>query len=88
MESTTPVSERIKSMSIADIAYIIEKDWRGKVNYAARPYLDAMHSLNSVNDNYGYDSGVSVVLYFLCNASTWRGETAKLVKAELKRRCK
>ena len=38
----------------------------------------------SINDNYGVDSGKSIVLYFLSNASTWRGETAKRIKKELK----
>jgi hypothetical protein len=49
-------------------------------NKASRP-LDAMASLNSINDNYGWDSAKSIVLYFLGNASTWRGETAKRIKA-------
>jgi hypothetical protein len=43
-----------------------------------------MATLDSVNDNYGWDSGKMIVLYFLSNASTWRGETAKRIKAELK----
>jgi hypothetical protein len=43
-----------------------------------------MQTLNSVNDNYGMDSGRSIVNYFLANAGTWRGETARRVKAELK----
>lgn len=71
------------------LAAIIEEDWssRGKgVNYAARPYLDAMHTLSSVSDNYYFDSGESIVAYFLANAGTWRGDTAREVKAELKRR--
>lgn len=50
----------------------------------AWPYLEAMLDLYHVNDNYGADSGVSVVLYFLSNASTWHGENAKRLKAELK----
>lgn len=66
-----------------EIAAEIRKDWKN-VNYAAKPYLDAMASLNQITDNYGLDSAKSVVLYFLCNAGTWRGETAKRVKAELK----
>lgn len=65
------------------IANEIKKDWV-KPNYAAKPYLDAMQSLESVNDSYGWDSAKSVVLYFLCNAGTWKGETAKRIKAELK----
>ena len=68
---------------ISHIAGEIEMDW-AKVNFAARPYLDAMFSLTSVDDDYGYDSGRSVVLYFLSNASTYRGETARKLKAELK----
>ena len=28
---------------IREIAADIENDWQEKVNYAARPYLDAMH---------------------------------------------
>jgi hypothetical protein len=69
------------------IAAEIRRDWK-KVNYAAKPYLDAMGSLDTINDNYGYDSGKSVVLYFLSNAASWRGEVAKRIKAELKNMCK
>ena len=69
--------------SIATIAYEIKKDW-SNVNYAAKPYLDAMTELNAIGDNYYYDSGKSVVRYFLSNASSWRGDKAKAIKAELK----
>jgi len=65
------------------IASDIRKDWGAKVNYAAKPYLDAMSSLNSITDNYGADSAKSIVAYFLSNASSWRGEVAKAIKAEL-----
>jgi hypothetical protein len=69
--------------SISEIAAEIRKDWK-KPYFGAVPYLSAMSSLGSINENYGADSAKSVVLYFLSNASTWRGETAKRVKAELK----
>jgi hypothetical protein len=69
--------------SLREIAYEIKRDW-AKPNYAAAPYLDAMTGLGSINDDYYQDSGRSVVLYFLSNASTWRGETAKRIKKELK----
>ena len=65
------------------IASEIRKDWK-KVNYAAKPYLEAMASLGDINDSYGYDSGKGIVRYFLSNASTWRGDTAKRIKSELK----
>lgn len=67
------------------IAQEIYDDWGRNVNYAAKPYLEAMSTLDSVNDNYYMDSGKSIVLYFLSNASTWRGETAKRIKIELKK---
>ena len=69
--------------SLSTIAREIYRTWP-KVNYAAKPYLDAMATLDSVNDSYYCDSGKSIVLYFLANAGTWRGEDAKRIKAELK----
>lgn len=69
------------------IANEIINDWhvtaKNGIYFGAKPYLDAMRSLDNISDNYGMDSGKSIVLYFLSNASTWRGETAKRVKAEL-----
>lgn len=68
--------------SLSTIAYEIKADWK-KVNYAAKPYLDAMISLNSIDDNYFMDSGRSVVAYFLGNATSWRGDKARSIKKEL-----
>lgn len=64
---------------IKDIATIIKADWKN-VNYAAKPYLNAMSVLEKITDNYYCDSAKSVVLYFLANAGTWKGETARTVK--------
>jgi len=75
----------ISNASISDLARIISATWP-KVNYAAKPYLDAMRSLQSIGDAFHEDDGKTVVIYFLGNASSYRGETAKLVKAELKKR--
>jgi hypothetical protein len=66
-----------------EIAKEIDKDWKN-IYFGARPYLNAMYSLNAINDHYGVDSGRSIVNYFLANAGQWRGETARRVKAELK----
>jgi len=73
----------IEKRSIRAIALDIKKEWV-KVNYAAKPYLDAMLELDSINDKYYLDSAKSVVLYFLSNASSFRGERAKALKTELK----
>ena len=68
---------------IRKIAMEIRQDWGAKVNFAAKPYLNAMLSLDSINDMYGADSAHMVVAYFLSNASTWRGPKAKEIKKEL-----
>jgi hypothetical protein len=76
---TTPTAPR----PLSDIAQEITKDW-AKPYFGAVPYLDAMHSLDSIHDDYFADSAKTVVIYFLSNATTWRGDTARQVKAELK----
>ncbi len=68
---------------LSTIARDIRADWK-QVNYAAKPYLDAMLQLDSINDAYYSDSARSIVIYFLGNASSWRGGIAKRIKAELK----
>lgn len=72
----------VRSLSV--IAKDVKANWP-KVNYAAKPYLDAMAQLDSINDRYYEDDAKSVVLYFLANASSWRGDEAKRIKAELKK---
>lgn len=71
---------------IFEIANDIQKEWK-KVNYAAKPYLDAMLCLENITDNYGFDTGKSVVLYFLANANSFRGEKARELKKELRQIC-
>jgi len=81
------VIDTLPTLNLAGIARVVRRDWRG-VNYAAEPYLQAMETMNDIKDNYYYDSGVSVVLYFLCNSQTYRGNIARAVKAELNKRAK
>ena len=66
------------------IANEIRKDWKSKMDFGAVPYVEAMSQLDKITDNYYQDTADSIVRYFLSNASTWRGETAKRIKAELK----
>lgn len=69
-----------------EIAKEIRKDWPVAWNeeHPAGAYLIPMSTLNKVTDNYFMDSGKSIVIYFLSNATGWRGETARRIKAELK----
>lgn len=67
---------------LSNIAHDIKRDWKN-VCYSALPYMNAMLTMNKLEDYYYHDSGYNIVRYFLSNASTWRGITAKAVKAEL-----
>ena len=69
--------------TLSAIANEIRKDW-AKPYFGAVPYLQAMSTLDNINQPYGYDSGESIVRYFLSNATSWRGDNARRIKAELK----
>jgi hypothetical protein len=68
---------------IHTIASEILQDWK-KPYFGAVPYLAAMQSLDTIDDDYGYDDARTVILYFMANATTWRGAKAREIKAELK----
>jgi hypothetical protein len=65
------------------IASEIRRDWKS-VYFGAEPYLQALEDCDSIEDRVFQDSARDVVRYFLCNATKWRGEVARRVKAELK----
>ncbi len=77
--TTTTITTR----PLYSIAAEIRRDWR-RPYFGAVPYLDAMQHLGDITDRFYYDEGSSIVRYFLANATTWKGETARRVKAELK----
>jgi ribosomal protein L31 len=66
-----------------EIAREIRSDWSSPY-FGAVPYLDALRSLDQITDRFYEDTAEDVVMYLLANLSTWRGDTARRVKAELK----
>ena len=78
------VNERV---TVSEIAYAIAKDWKNISPYAA-DYLNAMKEINDIEGNYIHDSAKSVVMYFLANASSYRGESARAYKDLLKKMVK
>ena len=58
------------------------KHWRQKYVHALA-YVEPMLSLSSIDQDYGFDSGRSIVAYALGNLTTWRGEKAREIKKEL-----
>ncbi len=77
----------MSARSLSVIASEIKSDWK-VVYFGAVPYLDAMSELDLITDKYYQDSAKSIVLYFLSNAKTWTGETARRIKAELNKMVK
>lgn len=73
----------MQTRPLSNIAHDIRRDWQN-VNFAAKPYLEALLQMDKVTDNYYYDTGKSIVRYFLANAKEWRGPVAQVIKAELK----
>lgn len=65
------------------IAVEIKQDWKNPY-FGAKPYIEALLSLSDISETYLCDSAYGIVLGFLSNASTWKGECAKHIKAELK----
>lgn len=68
---------------LCSIAQEIYSDWK-KPYFGAVPYIEAMKQLDQIDGTYYMDSAESVVMYFLANAQTWRGEKAREIKKELK----
>ena len=87
MQNMEILKAQLPTAPLSQIADVIRRDWKN-INYAAKPYLAVMLTLPTIHSRYGLDDGKGIVLYFLANAGTWRGETARLVKAELNRRVK
>lgn len=71
------------SRPIHEIAQEIKQDW-AKPYFGAVPYLRAMESLSDPDGWYSQDRATYILMYFLGNANSWRGETARRVKAEIR----
>jgi hypothetical protein len=69
--------------NISDIASDIRTNWK-KPYFGAVPYIRAMSEFSGVTDNYYLDPAREILTYFLANATTWRGDKAREIKAEIK----
>jgi hypothetical protein len=63
-------------------------DWKESPSSAAyrvfaKPYVEAMLSMQKCSDMYGMEYGDMIVARALNALHQWRGETARKVKAEL-----
>jgi hypothetical protein len=77
------MNAQTQTRTLATIARDIKSNW-ARPYFGAVPYIDAMATMATVNENYGLDDGRGIVRYFLANAGTWRGPVARDIKAELR----
>ncbi len=84
---TTPL---VFGRTLRVIAKDIREEWSiaspsVNVQTYARPYLEAISTMDYVEDMYGAEYGDMIVAYLLNNLTGWRGPQARRIKAELKR---
>ena len=65
------------------IAQEIKKTWKPNVHPWAKPYVDALLTVDKMSDRYICEDARTQVIYLLGNMRMWRGEDAKRIKAEL-----
>ena len=74
----------IGSETVADIALAIRSEWK-TINPYASEYLKALEDIHTQGGGYYYaDTVSSAILYFLSNATGYRGENAAYYKACLR----
>lgn len=71
--------------TFAEIAREIRAKWN-KPYFGAVPYIQAMEQIHSSDKHapYLFETAEDIVPYFLSNATSWRGDDARRIKAELK----
>ena len=69
---------------LSEIAKDILQHWKNPY-FGAKPYIQAMLLINSAEPDAPYlaESAEDIVAYFLANATSFRGEDARRIKAEL-----
>jgi hypothetical protein len=80
-----------KTAPLYEVAAAIERDLRSQgkpVPPAAKPYLNGMRSLTTMDDKYIVEDAETIVRYALSNLSAWRGDNARRIKKELNERLK
>lgn len=68
---------------LCNIAQDIIEDW-DNINEYAKPYINAMLSLEPNEENYGQDSAASIISYFLANSTSYITSKSDKYKDELR----
>ena len=81
MREKNKITQKVRPLY--EIAKDISEHWKPIHEYAQQ-HVAAFAELDSINDIFITESGKDIILGFLCNAGTWRGEHARRIKTELK----
>ena len=68
--------------SLRAIAEEIKADWH-TIHPVAKPFVDALATLESIDDMFHRDRAIAVVARLRGACGTWRGATARRIKLEL-----
>jgi hypothetical protein len=71
------------TLTPGDLVRIINADWANPY-FGAVPYLDALEGLTTWDCSVEFESARALAPYLLNNLRTYKGETARFVKAQLK----
>ena len=71
---------------LREIAYDALRDptLKGSARAWSTPYLNALTHCDTANDTYIFETAREQIPYALSNLRSWRGESARSIKAELK----
>ena len=71
------------TMTPAQLVAAIRADWKSPY-FGAVPYLEALEGLDSWDQTFGCEDARFLGMYLLGNLRTYKGDTARQVKAILK----
>lgn len=57
---------------------------KGSARAFSQPYLAALTHCSKADDEYIFEDARTQILYALSNLQSWRGDSARTIKAELK----
>lgn len=87
-ETTTPRRVNAGPRPIKDIVADITTTWGAEkvrtTGYAAKPYLEALSQVESVDEVYGDEKAEHLVRYLLSNLAQFKGAQARVLKEELR----
>ncbi len=81
-KDTRPLPRKSQPRQLHQIGREIARTWKNPY-FGAVPYIEALLYLTDMDSRYGDQPAEDIVMYFLSNSATWRGDDARRIRAEL-----